>query len=49
MELRQPTPALKIIEPYYTRIEEFTLIFALWVIRVRWQEIPRFVLEFKVS
>ena len=49
MELRQPTPDLKIIEPYYTRIEEFTLIFASWVIRVRWREIPRFVLEFKVS
>jgi len=30
-------------------IEEFTLIAASWVIRARWWEIQRFVLEFKVS
>ena len=31
------------------RIEEFTLTVALWVIRARWQEIQRFVLEFKAT
>ena len=30
-------------------IEKFTLIVASWVIRTRWQEIRRFVLEFKAS
>ena len=28
-------------------IEEFTLVVASWVIRARWQEIRRFILEFK--
>ena len=30
-------------------IEEFTLIVASWVIRARWLEIQRFVLEFKAK
>ena len=30
-------------------IEEFMLVVASWVIRARWQEIGRFVLEFKAS
>ena len=30
-------------------IEEFTLIVASWVIRARWREMRRFVLEFKAS
>ena len=32
-----------------TSIEEFKLIVASWVIRTRWREIRRFVLEFKAS
>jgi len=31
------------------QIEEFSLIVASWVIRARWREIQRFVLEFKAS
>ena len=30
-------------------IEEFTLIVAVWVIRARWREFRRLVLEFKAS
>ena len=32
-----------------TGTEEFMLIAASWVIRARWREIQRFVLEFKAS
>ena len=32
-----------------TGTEEFTLIVASWVIKARWREIQRFVLEFKAS
>ena len=34
---------------FHVNIEEFMLIVASWVIRARWQEIRRFVLEFKAS
>ena len=30
-------------------MEEFTLIVASWVIRARWREIGRVVLEFKLT
>ena len=36
-------------KPKDTKIDGFTLVVASWVIRARWWEIQRFVLEFKAS